>query len=227
MKKIVIIFFSILLVSGCAIKDVETIGNKDISNLELVPEKVVPDYVDTNKTPIGIYKLTGNTLTKIHEINTDLVIEKDIGLFQIFPSNDEVINLDKAFGKAFYDEWQKYNSNNDLKIGFNIKYILDNDEEYDYNILNPSQTFDNWEHLMNYLYDDYANLGKGFYSHIENQDFNSNTLFTSFKMQSSYSCGEIKSISLSVFTFDSDDDFLNNSYRGNSIYTINIKINGK
>ena len=40
---------------------------------------------------------------------------------------------------------------------------------------------------MNYLYDDYANQNKSFYSHIENNKMNDNTLFTAFKMQMSYS----------------------------------------
>lgn len=80
---------------------------------------------------------------------------------------------------------------------------------------------------MNYIYDDYANRNKSFYSHLETTDITDSTLFTSFKMQSSYKCDMISSnIILSVFTYDSDDDFLNNEYRGNSIYSITI-INNK
>ena len=86
---------------------------------------------------------------------------------------------------------------------------------------------DKWEHLMTYLYDDYANRNKSFYSHIENNEYNENTLFTAIKLQSSYSCSEITSnIYLTVFTYDTEDDFENNEYRGNSKYTITI-ITGK
>ena len=228
MKKVVILLLSFLLITGCSSKDGMDEKIKDNNtNDDLVPEEVLPSYVDLNNTPIGIYKLEGEKLTKLNQINTNLVVEKDIGTFQIFPSNLDVINLDKPFGKAFYDEWQKYNTDNNLKIGFNIKYSLDDGTNTSYNIFNPGQTFEHWEYLMNYLYDDYANLGKGFYSHIENDQYNQNTLFTAFKMQSSYQCSEIKSISLSVFTYDSDDDFLDNSYRGNSIHTFKICVNGK
>ena len=80
---------------------------------------------------------------------------------------------------------------------------------------------------MNYLYDDYANQNKSFYSHIENNKMNDNTLFTAFKMQMSYSWFDIDSkIQFSVFTYDDNDDFKDNEYRGNSIYTINICIDG-
>ena len=78
---------------------------------------------------------------------------------------------------------------------------------------------------MNYLYDDYANKDKSFYSHIESKDYNSNTLFTSIKIQSAYKCKEIKEIILTVFTYDTDDDFINNEYRGNSSNKLIIKTN--
>lgn len=46
-------------------------------------------------------------------------------------------------------------------------------------------------------------------------------------MQMSYSCFDIDSkIQFSVFTYDDNDDFKDNEYRGNSIYTINICIDG-
>ena len=224
MKKVLLIILGLLFVCGCNEEELLIDSYKDI---DLVSEAVTPIYVDDNHTPISFYKLEDNTLTKIHTINTNLVIEDDIGVFQIYPSNLEVVNLSESFGQSFYNEWMKYNSNNNLKIGFNVKYTLDNGDTANYNILSPSDTFIEWEHLMNYLYDDYANLGKDFYSHIENDEYNSSTLFTAFKMQSSYSCGEIKFISLTVFTYDSEDDFLDNVYRGNSSYTFNICVNGK
>ena len=81
---------------------------------------------------------------------------------------------------------------------------------------------------MTYLYDDYNNFGKGFYSHIEKEQFNENTLMTSIKIQSSYSVDQINSkISLTVFTYDSEDDFENNEYRGNSSYTMDICLEGR
>lgn len=224
MKKVLFIVLCLLLMCGCEEEELLIDNYKDI---DLVPEVKSPSYVDSNNTPIGLYKLEGDKLAKIHTINTDLVIEKDIGTFQIYPSNEEVVYLNKSFGESFHDEWIKYNTSNNIKIGFNISYVLDNDEVTSYNIFSPNETFNNWEHLMNYLYDDYANLGKGFYSHIENDEYRDSTLFTAFKMQSSYSCGEIKSIELKVFTYDSDDDFLNDNYRGNSSYTMKICVNGK
>ena len=196
--------------------------------IEPKPEVIEEVYEDSNPMPIGFYDLKGNHLVRLHEIHDDLVIEKDVGLFQVYPSFEEEIYLDEAFGPSFYNTWIQYNPNNSIKIGFHIEFTLSNGEEVSYNILNPSQTFDKWEYLMNYLYDDYAHFGDYFYSHIENDEFTENTLFTAFKMQSSYQCSEIhSSIKMSVFTYDSEDDFDENGlYRGKSIHTFKICVNG-
>ena len=216
MKKFLIIFISLIFITGCFnTKKEEPVVKKEPKKVE---EKEV--YKDLNNTPIGIYKLEGNTLTRLHEFETTFVPDQDINSFQLFPSNEESITLNESFGKSFYNEWIKYNN---IKMGFNIKFSLDTGENIDYNILSPSNTFDQWEYLLNYLYDDYINDGKGFYSHLEAEDYNENTLFTTFKMQSSGYVNKINSnVEFSVFTYDSEDDFIDNKYRGNSIYTIKV-----
>lgn len=221
MKKVLFTLLVLLLLTGCE-KEKEKIIKKE----KKVEEKTIGTkitYKDLNNTPIGIYKLNGNSLTKLTEDTYNLVSMEDIGVFQIFPSNENTITIN-SFGTDFYNNWKNYNINNNLKIGFNIKYELNNGEKLSYNVLSPSNNFDHCEYLMNYLYDDYVNQGKGFYSHIEDKDMNENTLFTSIKLQSSGQITDIKDkIELTVFTYDSEDDFLDNEYRGNSKYTYTIK----
>ena len=231
MKKTLYILLIILTIcTGCVKENKNEKGLK--TQKEIIKEKNVKEeknsYKDLNNTPIGIYKLSGNKLIKLHTINTKLEVEGIIDTFQIFPSNEEEITLNNTFATSFYNEWTNFkNINNNLKIGFNIKFKLKNGENISYNIYSPVNTFDKWEYLMNYLYDDYANQNKSFYSHIESNKMNDNTLFTAFKMQMSYSCFNIDSkIQFSVFTYDGNDDFKDNEYRGNSIYTINICIDG-
>ena len=231
MKKTLYILLIILTIcTGCVKENKNEKGLK--TQKEIIKEKNVKEeknsYKDLNNTPIGIYKLSGNKLIKLHTINTKLEVEGIIDTFQIFPSNEAEITLNNTFATSFYNEWTNFkNINNNLKIGFNIKFKLKNGENISYNIYSPDNTFDKWEYLMNYLYDDYANQNKSFYSHIESNKMNDNTLFTAFKMQMSYSCFDIDSkIQFSVFTYDGNDDFKDNEYRGNSIYTINICIDG-
>ena len=51
--------------------------------------------------------------------------------------NEEEITLNNTFATSFYNEWSNFkNINNNLKIGFNIKFKLKNGENISYNIYN-------------------------------------------------------------------------------------------
>ena len=223
MKKhiILLLIISILLV-GCTKKEVKekkTKKTENTENVEVVPQE--PVYSDQNNTPIGIF----SNGQKISTFNTTLTPLEDINIFQIYPAKEGSINGN--FGELFYNEYSKYKSSNpNLQIGFNIKYTLETGENVSYNILNPYQTNEKFsEYILSYLYDDYANRGKGFYSHLEQSDYNESTLFTSIKLQAGGYSYKIKSnIELTVFTYDSEDDFENGEYRGNSKDTITIQI---
>ena len=217
MKKLtILLIISSILVVGC--KDTKIIDTKR----KVAVDETTETYKDSNNTPIGIYSLENNNLKKLTTITKHLNVEEDIGIFQVYLSNEDNIQLTTNFGESFHNEWLKYQG---IKLGFNIKYTLNNNETTSYNILSPDNTFEHWEYLMNYLYDDYANRNKSFYSHIESTDYNSETLFTAIKMQSSGKCNEIKTIELTAFTYDSEDDFLDNEYRGNSKATLIINTN--
>lgn len=215
-KKIIIVLIIIVLCCGC----INT--KKEEKKKKKVDVEYVEHYKDLNNTPISFYSSNDSGLVKLTKINKKLVSMEDIGIFQIYPSDEETISLNGGFGNSFYNEWNKYNTNNNLKIGFNIKFSTDT-EDISYNIFNPSNCMEKWEYLLNYLYDDYANRGKSFYSHIEENEYNENTLFTSIKLQSNDRALSIKNkILLTVFTYDTDDDFKDNEYRGNSSSTLTI-----
>lgn len=217
MKKLaILLIISSILIVGC--KDTKTIDTKR----KVAVDETTETYKDSNNTPIGIYSLENNNLKRLTTITKHLNVEEDIGIFQVYLSNEDNVQLTTNFGESFHNEWLKYQG---IKLGFNIKYTLNNNETTSYNILSPDNTFEHWEYLMNYLYDDYANRNKSFYSHIESTDYNSETLFTAIKMQSSGKCNEIKTIELTAFTYDSEDDFLDNEYRGNSKATLIINTN--
>ena len=226
MKRLLLLLLFCIFICGCAKEETIVEEKKDEEQQEEVVE-VIPTYEDLNTTPIGIYQLQGNTLTRLHEIHKTLNIEEDIGIFQVYPSNEEVIYLQDSFANSFYQKFQEYNQIQPIKIGFHLEFTLSNGEVISYNILTPPDAMAQWEYLMNYLYDDYVNRGKGFYSHIENDEYTPETLYTAIKLQSSYSCADIHSpILLTVFTYDTEDDFLENVYRGNSQATFKICVDG-
>ena len=103
MKKIIIaLFIVIATTSGC--KKQENIKKKvKEEKIEIIEE--TPKYEDLNNTPIAFYSIKGNSLQKISSINKELVIEDDIGLFQIFPSQEEHIQITN-FAEDYFKQWQ-------------------------------------------------------------------------------------------------------------------------
>ena len=111
-RKIFIIFLFILLVCGCENrtkkieKDIES--NKD---KEETTEKIVEEpYQDNNHTPISFYELKGNHLEKKSSLTGSFQGMEDIFFLQLFPSNDERIDLENDFADSFYQEFMKYNN---------------------------------------------------------------------------------------------------------------------
>ena len=221
MKKIflLILFLSIFL-GGCNEKEKE----EPIKVKGKLKTEEVETYKDLNNTPICFYELRNNTLTKLTSINKTLSNLEDIGLFQVYPSCEENITLTKSFAESFKEEWDKYNKGT-LKMGYNLTFNTKEENTINFNILNPNNTMEHWEYIMTYLYDDYVNRTKGYYSHLEANEYNENSLLTAIKLQSNYKYPDIlEKIDLNVFTYDSTDDFQDNTYRGNSKSTLTINI---
>ena len=215
MKKIIIILVLSILIVGCSNKS-KTVTKK------VKKEQIKENYTDLNETKIGLYQEKQNKLELIKEYKTDITSGVDIGIFQIYPSTDSEIFLENSFGNSFYNAWIKNSNYKDLKIGFNLKYTLDDNTNINHTVLNPSTTIKN-SYIFTYLYDDYKNRNSNFYSHIEDSEYDDNSLFTSIKLYASDVNKLNSKITLSVFTYDTEDDFTKDGdYKGNSIYTITI-----
>lgn len=220
-----IILLFILLLCGCENNTNKIKKNIEYNKIKEEPtEEIVEEsYQDNNHTPISFYELKGNHLEKKSSLTGSFQGMDDIFFLQLFPSNDERIDLENDFADSFYQEFMKYN-NPPIKIGFSVDFLLDN-KPIHYNILTPNDTMKEEQSFLVYLYDDYINRGKSFYSHIENDDYNESTLFTAIKFQCGGNCQNITSpIQLKVFTYDSLDDFSNDVYRGNSYSTFTFCI---
>ncbi|MBQ2640094.1 MAG: hypothetical protein IJF92_05005 [Bacilli bacterium] len=215
-KKILLIclVFISLFVVGC---------NKNTSKKPIKKEQVIKKekYVDANNMKIGIYENNNGKLNLLDSFSNIFVRGTDIAVFQLFPSNDKEIVCNNKFAEMFYERISATNN----KIGFNITYTLKDNSKTSHNILKPSDTMLHAEYLEIYLYDDYYHRNDNWYSHIEEKDYNDNTLYTSIKLTPGMKIDDITSnIKLTVFTYDSEDDFDSNTneYRGNSKYSIEI-----
>ena len=217
MKKICLIIIMILLV-GCQRQDQDEIDKTAelINNPEtFTPEPTPTPYVDNNPIKVGIYK-DGKLLT---EYNKKFTSQTDIAIFNIVFTNDEKLPSGsfKNIWKSYYD---KYDNIDEYKIGFEIDVEI-NGEKQENIMLDPSNQHKIYPYLYAYLYDDIHNSGS--YSHVTMETIKDNTIYSSIKLYLHKQTNEITSpITLTVFTYKDDNDFLDGHYRGNSKYTITI-----
>ena len=220
MKRVLIICLCLLLCACGSKKNVEVKKNDNTKKVEEVKET----YQDNNNTVVGLYKERGNKLELVTDYSTQISSSKDIDVYQIYFSNESTINLDSKFGEDYYNKLNSLDNSN-IKVGFNIKYSLNNGEVINQTVLRPSDTIQN-EYIFLYLYDDYKNRNSNFYSHIEDTEYDDTTLFTSVKVFANRIDNLSSNIEFTVFTYDTDDDFdSEGNYRGTSKYTINISNN--
>ena len=221
MKKIYLIILIILL-TACT--SVNTNNSKEQSlEKESIVEEKEEKYVDNNTVKLSLFLYDGNYKNKSRledAYYTDFINGKDIGSFEVFLTDDEVVN-----GTTFKNTWNTYYTTYDNienhKIGFNIKFILKDGTHYNANYFEPD-TYKFGKYFYTYLYDDIHQKDGTYYSHLE--EINEKTLLTSIKIYAVDKIEEVDSFILSAFTYDTEDDFDNEgNYRGNSIYVIRIK----
>lgn len=229
MKKFILVLLTICFLTGCSIFEKDKSEN-DSNKENIVEEKkeetpTVPVYTDDNNTPIGLYERNSNRLKLVSEFSTKVSTKKDIKTFQAFPSTEENIDHSgKRYADFYYEKWNEVNPDNKYKVGFNLSYVLADGTKISQNIFGPSTTQTNYDYIEVYLYDAYKHRNDSFYSHIEEKDYNDETLITSIKLTAGSKFNDIKSkINLTVFTYDEDDFDENNEYRGNSKYSVIIE----
>lgn len=222
MKKVLLILLVVLLV-GCSKESNKEEQKETKTTKEEVVEK--EEYQDDNPIKLGLYSSSDSYSNKklIEDAYyTTFTNGVDLGSFEVYYTNDKVLS-----GTSFKDIWNKYyNDYTDIdnyKIGYNIKFILSDGTNFDNTFLEPD-IFKFGDYFYVYMYDDVHQKDGAFYSHIEEME--DNTLMTSIKIYGVDNIDKVENIILSVFTYDSDDDFdEEGNYRGISRYAIRIKKN--
>ena len=215
MKKICLIII-ILLMFGCnKINDEEIEKTSKLINDATKEEVNKPSYIDTNPIIVGLYK--DGKLVK--EYNKKFKSQTDIAIFNVVFTNDSVLPK-KNFKTLWKEYYNKYTDISDYKIGFEIKVDINGEEQKNI-MLNPENQHKIYPYLYAYLYDDIHS--SGYYSHVTMDKVKDNTIYSSIKLYLHKKTNEITSpITLTVFTYKDDNDFIDGTYRGNSKYTITI-----
>lgn len=213
MKKCFLLFM-LLFITACY-NDI-TLMNNSIKVDE--PTVTVPEYIDENPVVVGLY-LNGKL---VDNYKTDIIPNSDIAVFEVCFTN-EIYLGDTNTKRNFNKYASNYEDVNKYKIGFMINFYAEG-KAINEVIISPKDMYAASPYIYNYLYDDIHQADGSWYSHIEENQVTDNTIYSSIKLYATkYADLITSSINLTVFTYDSDDDFLDGIYRGNSKYTITIE----
>ena len=161
-------------------------------------KKIVEPKVE-EKIPVGLYLSNLKTKTLVSNYTSPLTIYKDIVSLEVFYTNSPSLEGEQV------NLWNQYNEkDSNYKIGYIIEYKID-DREVRQVIYSPPDTEAIFNDIQVYLYDD-IHQSKKFYSHVTNDDYNKDTVFTSIKLTASTNIDKVSSpITLTVFVYEKEN----------------------
>lgn len=217
MKKYILLCMIMLFIVGCSDWPLE-VDNRSVSDAVDNTIQVEPVYVDENPVIVGLYQ-NGKL---INNLNTQINPNNDIAVFDVYFTNVENTN-DTNTKRNFNKYASNYEDINKYKIGFIINFTAEG-KTINEVITSPKDMYVASPYIYNYLYDDVHQSDGSWYSHVTEDDVNEDTIYSSIKLYATKYVDTITSpINLTVFTYDTEDDFDENGmYRGNSKYTIAI-----
>lgn len=223
MKKTIIltVILTVLLITGCNSK---TSSNEEKeTNTKKQIKEIKETYKDNNPIKLGMYLYTDSKTNRklTSEYSTNWYLNVDLLSLEVYYTIDDEIPSSNQ--KQVWDNYyQKYQNIDNYRIGYKIEFTT-TEGEFSKTILSPNDSDEIYDYIQIYLYDD-INQTSSWYDHIDKDEYNESTLITSIKLTGSTKTDKITSdITLTAFTYDSDDFDENNEYRGISKYTTTIK----
>lgn len=144
---------------------------------------------------------------------------EDIGSFEVVASDEDRLEGD-FFADMFGQRWKSFPDADSCRIGFTLRYALEDGSEIQYTMLSPSHV-EHTEYIECWLYDDYHREPHQSYSHIKTMK--DDTLITSIKLTCGKKIKEVREIWLTAFICGSLDEFdADRNYTGPTSCTLHI-----
>ena len=218
-KKLTIVLV-VLFLTGCSF----SIKDSNNSTSKKVEEKQISDYadpyVDDNPILLGLYQNESGTRNLITSYESNFDQYRDIVSLEVYYTKDQTfIGNQKDLFSHYYQNYQDIDS---YKIGYHISFEIGNDK-ISQTILRPSDVNSFFDYVQIYLYDD-IHQESGWYDHVSEEEVMDTTLFTSIKLTASTKIADVTSpITLTAFTYDSEDIDEFGNYKGKSSYQVTIQ----
>lgn len=218
--KKIFIWLIIFLICGCSIQNKKEESKKQEIVQKDKEKDFVEPYVDDNPIKLGLYVNQNGSRTLISTYESDLTLYTDIVSLEVYYTMEETL-ISGSQKNVWQEYYQKYSNIDTYKIGYHIHFKA-SDLEVDKTILNPSNVESFFDYIQIYLYDD-IHQDSNWYDHISQDEVTEETRFTSIKLTASTKIEEITSpITITAFTYDSDDFNDEGTYRGKSSYQVII-----
>lgn len=219
--KKIFICLVIFLICGCSIQNKKEEPKKQETVQKDEEKDFVEPYVDDNPIELGLYLNQNGSRTLISTYDSDLTLYTDIVSLEVYYTTEETL-ISGSQKNVWQEYYQKYTEVDAYKIGYHIQFKT-NDLEVDKTILSPSDVESFFDYIQIYLYDD-IHQDSNWYDHISQDEVTEETRFTSIKLTTSTKIAEIISpITITAFTYDSDDFDEDGNYRGNSSHQLVIQ----
>ncbi|MDD3341301.1 MAG: hypothetical protein PHN72_03780 [Bacilli bacterium] len=219
MKRYIVILLVVFLASGCGKKEEKVIKIKPTPTPISTREPLHCDKENT--VPVAFYQKENGVRKKVTSYQHSFVLNEDLAVFTTFLTEEAELSGNSIMD-VFPLYYQKYQEQN-YKIGYFIKFTLENGTIIQKTILNPTDAESVYNYMQIYLYDDIHQTKGKWYSHIVNME--ENTLLTTIKLTGSTYTNQIASpITLTTFLYQNEKDFDSNmKYQGCYFYDVTIE----
>ena len=216
MKKKIIVLILCLTLLGCTKTKEKPLTKTTIHKEE---ENYIEPYIDTNPITVGLYINQNNKRYLTNEYKSDFPVYQDIVSLEVYYTNEtELSGSQKNIWNQYYSTYQEIDN---YKIGYIINFKT-NDIEVNKTILSPKDVESFFDYVQIYLYDD-IHQESTWYDHIKEEEVKEETLYTSIKLTGSTRIKEIISpITVTAFTYQSNDIDIDGNYKGKNKYITQI-----
>lgn len=149
----------------------------------------------------------------------------DIESFEVYTSLSDYIR-GNVFLNIWPDIWESFSDHSNYRIGYCIDFTMDNGKtKVHQNVLTPDDTLVYKDYLELYVYDDLHQKINVWYSHVEPDDYNEDTILTSIKLTTGVQYEMIDDIiTLTAFVYNRDMSEFDSdgSYTGSTKVSVNI-----
>ena len=165
-------------------------------------EPVIEDPVAAMKLPqIAFFADNGGgePYVPITSFSSEWASGKEIGSFGVIP--DIQVSGKRNYGTLWKAAYESFSGLQKCKLGYTLKFETYTGVSFTIDLLSPTDASGSFEPFLKiFLYDDYTHAGY-WYTHLDENNFTSDSLITSVQLIGGENADEITSITLSAYLY--------------------------